>query len=253
MTELERALAQLGDELSFPEAPDVSERVLARLAAEPPRVSRVFRRRALVVALAVLAVALGAAMAVPQARTAILEFFRLRGATVERVETLPRVPPPSEETLDLGRPVSTERVEADLPEVLVPGALGQPDAAYVAPEPYGQRLTLVYAPGDGVPESPFTGVGILVSEFVGESDSDFIQKLVDAGATVERVQVGPYPGLWIEGGPHVVFFRGGEGGVFEDEGRLAGNTLLVDREGVLVRIEGEIDRARALEIARSLE
>ena len=253
MTELERALVRLGDELSFPETPDVSDRVLARLAAERPRARGLFRRRQLVVALAVLALALGAAMAVPQARTAILEFFRLRGATVERVETLPRVPPPSEETLDLGRPVSPERLDAGLPEVLVPGALGQPDAAYVSPEPYGRRLTLVYAPGDGVPESPFTGVGILVSEFVGESDSGFIQKLVDAGATVEPVRVGSYPALWIEGGPHVVFFRGDEGDVFEDEGRLAGNTLLVDRDDVLVRIEGEIDRARALEIARSLE
>jgi hypothetical protein len=253
MTELERALARLGDELSFPAAPDVSERVLARLAAEPPRARGLFRRRALVVALAVLALALGAAMAVPQARTAILEFFRLRGATVERVETLPRVPPPSEQSLDLGRPVSPERLDVELPEVLVPAALGQPDAAYVAPEPYGRRLTLVYEPTDDVPESPHTGVGILVSEFVGESDPAFIQKLVDAGATVERVQVGPYPALWIEGGPHVVFFRGDEGDVFEDQGRLAGNTLLVDRDGVLVRIEGAIDRARALEIARSLE
>jgi hypothetical protein len=253
MTELERALVRLGDELSFPEAPDVSERVLARLAAEPPRARGLFRRRVLVVALAVLALALGAAMAVPQARTAILEFFRLRGATVERVETLPRVPPPSEETLGLGRPLSPERLDADLPEVLVPGVLGRPDAAYVSSESYGRQLTLVYAPGDGVPESPFTGVGILVSEFVGESDSGFIQKLVDAGATVERLQVGSYPALWIEGGPHVVFFRDDEGEVFEDEGRLAGNTLLVDRDDVLVRIEGEIDRARALEIARSLE
>ena len=40
-------------------------------------------------------------MAVPQARTAILEFFRLRGATVERVETLPRVPSATENALDL--------------------------------------------------------------------------------------------------------------------------------------------------------
>ena len=253
MTELERALVRLGDELAFPEAPDVSERVLARLAAERRPARGLAGRRTLVVVLAVLALALAAAMAVPQARTAILEFFRLRGATVERVETLPRVPPSSEETLDLGRPVPTGRLDATIPEVLVPGALGSPDAAYVSAETYGRRLTLVYEPGNGVPESPYTGVGILVSEFVGESDPGFIDKLVAAGATVERVQVGEYPALWIEGGPHVVFFRGDEGDVFEDEGRLAGNTLLVDRDDVLVRIEGEIDRARGLEIARSLE
>jgi hypothetical protein len=253
MTELERALVRLGDELSFPEVPDISERVLARLAAEPQAARGLPGRRTLVVALAVFALALGAAMAVPQARTAILEFFRLRGATVERVETLPRVPPSAEETLDLGRPLPARRLDVTIPEVLVPSALGPPDAAYVSAETYGRRLTLVYEPGDGVPESPFTGVGILVSEFVGESDPGFIDKLVDAGATVERVQVGEYPALWIEGGPHVVFFRRDDGLVFEDRGRLAGNTLLVERDDVLVRIEGAVDRARAIEIARSLE
>ena len=41
--------------------------------------------------------------------------------------------------------------------------------------------------------------------------------------------------------------------VFDDPGRLAGNTLLVERNDVLVRIEGEISRERAVEIAESLE
>ena len=91
MTELERALVQLGDELDFPEAPDVSRRgACARLAERPPRRGRAGGRSCS--SLAVLAVAIGAAMAVPQARTAILELFGLRGATVQRVETLPRVP-----------------------------------------------------------------------------------------------------------------------------------------------------------------
>jgi hypothetical protein len=252
MTELERALVRLGGELAFPETPDLSQRVLARLAPEPRPALGLAGRRTLVLVFAVLALALGAAMAVPQARTAILEFFRLRGATVERVETLPRVPPSSEEALDLGRPVATERLDVAIPEALVPGALGSPDAAYVSAEAYGRRLTLVYEAGDGVPESPYTGVGILVSEFVGESDPAFIDKLVAAGATVERVQVDEHPALWIEGGPHVVFLRRDDG-VFEDRGRLAGNTLLVDREDLLVRIEGEISRERAIEIAQSLE
>ncbi len=80
-----------------------------------------------------LAVAVGAAMAVPQARTAILEFFRLRGATVERVETLAEGPAgdggdprPGPAACPTGRPY------VKLPEVLVPAALGPPDAAYVS-------------------------------------------------------------------------------------------------------------------------
>jgi hypothetical protein len=248
MTELERALLRLGDELSFPATPDVSARVLERLAEPPPR----RRRRALVLAFAVLAVAIGAAMAVPQARTAILEFFRLRGATVERVETLPRVPVATERALDLGEPLRGAHTNVKIPEILIPATLGPPDATYVSDEPYGLRLTLVYEPGEGVPESPYTGVGILVSEFVGEGAVRFVEKMVDAGTGVEVLQVGPYPALWIEGGPHTVLFDG-EDRVFEDHGRLAGNTLLVERNDVLVRIEGELDRERALEIAESLE
>jgi hypothetical protein len=246
MTELERALLRLGEELSFPATPDVSARVLARLAEPPPR----RRRRALVLAFAVLAVAIGAAMAVPQARTAILEFFRLRGATVERVEELPRVPVSSEAALDLGVPMRD--VHVTIPEVLVPSALGPPDAIYTSSESYGMRLTLVYEPGPGVPESPYTGVGILVGEFVGGGATNYVEKMAGAGTSIERLKVGPYPALWLEGGPHAVLFDGEEH-VEEDRGRLAGNTLLVERNDVLVRIEGEITRERAIEIAESLE
>jgi hypothetical protein len=250
MTELERALVELGGGLAFPDAPDVWGEVQRRLPAEkPPRLPQ--RRRTLAIALAVLAVAVGAAMAVPQARTAILEFFRLRGATVERVETLPRVPPATENQLDLGRPLPAGRPAVNLPEVLVPEALGPPDAAYVAEEPYGVRLTLVYEPGPGVPESPYSGVGLLVGEFVGGNATGFVRKMIDSGTEVEVLEVGGYPALWLEGGPHVVLFEG-DGLVFEDDGRLAGNTLLVERDDVLVRIEGEISRARAIEIAESL-
>ena len=250
MTELERALASLGAELAYPEAPDVSAAALRRVAEPAP--ARRPGRRTLVLAFVVLVAAVGAAMAVPQARTAILEFFRLRGATVERVETLPRVPPATENALDLGRPRPEGDPYVKLPGVVVPAALGPPDASYLSAEAYGLRLTMVYEPGERVPESPYTGVGILISEFVGGGAERYVEKLADAGTRVERLQVGPYPALWLEGGPHVVFFET-ERGVFEDPGRLAGNTLLVERDDVLVRIEGEISRARAIEIAESLE
>ena len=44
-----------------------------------------------------LVLAVAAAMAVPQARTAILEFLRIQGATVERVQA-----PPAVSRVDLG-------------------------------------------------------------------------------------------------------------------------------------------------------
>src|SRR5436190_16743655 len=82
MTELERALAALGNELEFPPTPNVWPRVAERLQR---------RRwvRPAVFALAAGALAIGIAMAVPPARSAILKFFHIGAATVERVETLP--------------------------------------------------------------------------------------------------------------------------------------------------------------------
>jgi len=249
MTELERSLRLLGDAVAFPEAPDVSEAVQRRLEGLRPGRRRP-RRRTLVLAFAVVALAIGAAMAVPPARTAILEFFGLRGATVQRVESLPTVPtepaPGSELLLGEPLPVEDERL-------LVPAALGRPDAAYAAEEDYGLRLTLVYGPGDGVPRSEYTGVGILVTEFDGAIDTRYLDKMVDPDTSVEQLTIGGNRALWLEGGPHFVVFRTESGDIGEDVGRLAGNTLLLEHEGTLLRIEGQIDRARAIEIAESLE
>jgi hypothetical protein len=251
MSELERSLRLLGDAVAFPEAPDVSEAVQRRLGGLRPERRRP-RRRTLVLAFAVVALAIGAAMAVPPARTAILEFFGLRGATVQRVDSLPTVtqpdsPDPGSQLL-LGEPLPVEDER-----LLVPAALGRPDAAYAAEEDYGLRLTLVYGPGDGVPRSQYTGVGILVTEFDGAIDTRYLDKMVDADTSVEQLTVGGNRALWLEGGPHFVVFRTESGEIGEDVGRLAGNTLLLEHEGMLVRIEGQIDRAQAIEIAESLE
>src|SRR4029453_9608988 len=97
---LEQRLQALGRELEYPSEPDVTEAVLARLDRRP------FPWRLVVIAAAVLALAIGAAFAVPQARSAILRFFHLRGASVERVETLPPAVERSRAG-GLGRPLHT--------------------------------------------------------------------------------------------------------------------------------------------------
>jgi len=249
MTELERSLRLLGDAVAFPEAPDVSEAVQRRLEGLRPERRRP-RRRTLVLAFAVVALAIGAAMAVPPARTAILEFFGLRGATVQRVESLPTVPTEPEPGSQL---LLGERLPVEDERLLVPAALGTPDAAYAAEEGYGPRFTLVYGPGDGVPRSQYTGVGILVTEFDGAIDTRYLDKMVDNMTSVEQLTIDGDRALWLEGGPHFVVFRTESGDIGEDVGRLAGNTLLLEHDGMLVRIEGQIDRARAIKIAESLE
>jgi hypothetical protein len=259
MTELERALVRLGGDLVFPETPDVFTAVRGRLEQAPAR-RRTPSRRALVVAFVALAVAVGAAMAVPAARTAILELFGLRGATVTRVETLPRVetrpeaPAPTAAELELGSPVPVVDglVRVNWPHLLVPETLGPPDAAYYSSVLRDGKVSLVYEPGAGVPRSRFTGVGILITEFRGDVEPAYLDKLADAGTSIQRLRIGRDPAIWLEGGPHYVAFRTPDGGFAEDVARLAGDTLLVQRGRLLVRIEGELERDRAVEIARSL-
>ena len=90
MPELELALRDLGGGLDWPVEPELEHGVLRRIREAPVRRRRV-PRRAIVIALAVLAVAVGAVFAVPQTRAAVLEFFHLRGVTIQRVEELPTV------------------------------------------------------------------------------------------------------------------------------------------------------------------
>src|SRR5207248_3750368 len=104
MTELERALVALGGELEFPQTPDVVGVVRGRIQRR-----RWLRPLVLAVALAVLAV--GVAMAVPPARSAILKFFHLGSATVERVETLP---PAQRRPLAAGLGPALAREDAEL-------------------------------------------------------------------------------------------------------------------------------------------
>ena len=85
--ELERDLEALAAEVAWPPTPEL------RLQLDPRRRRRfVEGRRALVLVVAVLLLALAVAFAVPSARTAILRFFHLRGATVELVGAPPLDP-----------------------------------------------------------------------------------------------------------------------------------------------------------------
>ena len=253
MTELEHALLDLGRTLELPATPDIAASVSRRLAAaETVRPRRLGRRR-LVLVFAALVIAVGAAFAVPPARTAILEWLGLRGATVERVFALPDVPAERGFDVDqLGERMSlAEASERAGFAVAVPSVLGVPDLVYLDESAPGGRVSLVYLPNTKTPT--VTGVGLLLTEFSGELSPELLGKVVAGGTDVEQVALGGAPGLWISGEPHVVFYRDPQHEVREDTARLAGNVLLVERGDLLVRIEAEISKEEALEIAASLK
>ena len=265
MPELDRMLTQLGRELEYPPTPDlargVAGRVRAGAAATPPEGrSRARRRilppaslrRALVLALVALLLLAGTVFAaVPGVRDAVLEFFGIQGATVERRAQLPE--PPELRPLDLGGRVTLSEAAAELDFTpLVPAALGDPDAVYVRRELPGGELSLAYRPRPGLPAARTTRLALLASEFRGDLHPDLVGKLAGPGTRIEQLQVGGRPAIWIEGARHFFFYRGPDSNLIESELRLAQNVLLIERGRVLVRLEGAFDRGRALEIAHSL-
>jgi hypothetical protein len=93
---------------------------------------------------------------------------------------------------------------------------------------------------------------MLITEFRGDQPAAFIEKTLGPGTTAEQLTLRGEPAVWISGQPHVVVFRDADGTIREDTLRLAGNTLLWRRGGVLLRIEAHLSKAGALRIARSM-
>ena len=70
-------------------------------------------------------------------------------------------------------------------------------------------------------------------------------------AQVFEVRVGSSRGLWLEGAPHFFMYRDADGTIHSGAAYLAGNTLLWEREGHLLRLEGALTKAQALRVARA--
>ena len=192
--------------------------------------------RLLVVVVALLLVVVGGVMAfAPGARSAFLELFHIRGATVVRVDELPQVDtrPP-----DLGRPVSREEAERRAGFDLVD--LGDPDRIFVR----GDAVSLVYGP----PAKP----RLVLTELRGGLWTGFVKKVGASGTRVEAVTVAGAPGLFVSGDQHFVMFLDENGSVADEQTYLAGTVLLWNRGAVLLRLEGDLSRAEAIGLAESI-
>jgi hypothetical protein len=214
MTELERALVALGNELEYPAVPDAWPRVEARLK----------RRRLWPVALvAAPVVALGIAFAVPPARSAILRFFHVGSVTVEQVQTLP----PAQT-----RPFST--------------GLGPKLSQPTVKLPAGLTATAYYArPGLKAAVLRYRGERVLYAKLSGDQMA-FAKKFVGPTTHIDEVALGEF-GLWLSGAPHVLAWDRGN-----VQTRLAGNVLLWLDRGVTYRLEGELTEAQMVALARQI-
>jgi hypothetical protein len=232
VSKLEQRLHRLGQELEYPLEPDLAPAVLARLDGRP------FRWRPLAVAFAVVAVAIAAAFAVPQARTTILTWFHLRGATVERVETLPPAVERSQAG-GLGRPFSRDEAERAVGfELALPPFKGAgPKRVYVLDSALATVVLHAH------------GRSMLLSEYRA-ANFDLLKKSAGGKTVIEEVHVNGEPGLWLEGGPHTLTYFNRRGEFRERTILIRGNVLLWIHGRLTLRLEGKLTKAQALDIGR---
>src|SRR4051794_11332039 len=181
---LEHELRELAVE--WPETPDIA----GSLALAPaPRRRWILGRPAWQLAVAVVALVVAVAMAVPPTRAAVLDVLGL--SSTVRIERREPVVSKFASGLSLGKPVSLEeaRRRAGFP-VRVPATLGRPDAVYVDQHPtFGTRVDLVYRPRPGLRRASATGAGLLVTELLATA-TPAIQKTIGSATRFERLSVG---------------------------------------------------------------
>jgi hypothetical protein len=245
MSDLELELREL--RIDWPETPDIAGAVSGRLAAAPARRRwRWLDRPVWQVAVAATALIVGVVMAVPPARSAVLDLLGFGSVRIVREE--PGPPSRFGSALDLGEAVTLEHARRRFP-VVVPDEMGDPDAVYYTEHPV--RVDLVYRERPGLPASSNTGVGLLVTEFYAVAEP-LIEKTAGAASSVERLTVGGDPAFFISGADHGFAYLPPDGMGNYEPSRLAGNTLLVERsDGVLLRVEGDASREDLVRIAES--
>jgi hypothetical protein len=270
--DLERALTDLAASLEFPPTPDLAAAVTARLGeapaappAPPTPAARARRwlaglagwRRLAAAGLAAALLAAAVLVASPGTREAVARRLGLRGIGVQLGGPTPptvTTTPGGRLELGLGDRVTLEEARRRVGwPVLVPAAgLGRPDAVFVDEAvPAGGRVDLVYRARPGLPASPFTDVGLLITEFQGQPTPEFLKKVTRLGV-VEEVTVGGEPGYWFSGEPHFFTYVDADGNLREEQTRLAGNTLIWQRGDLTLRLEGELSKAEAIRIAESM-
>jgi hypothetical protein len=252
---LERALRDLSGHVAFPERSDLAGRVSAELRGSPAPRRRVleplYRPGFAFGAAVVLALAIGILTFSPSAREAVADFLGIRGISITGEEP-PEVP--RGEELD----VAGERVTLDEARqsvgfrITVPSRLGDPDEIYFATYLPDGVVTLLYGPGEDLPETRSTGVGALITQFRADVDMEILEKVPRQGTRLEPVTVNGGEGYWLAGRAHAIGYIGPDGEFVEDTLRLAGNTLIWQQGPLSIRLEADVGLEDALAIARSM-
>jgi hypothetical protein len=250
---LASALAELAYAVAFPPTPHLASAVGAQLREQSPMVGRRLLPwsgwrlgRSVAFALVALLVLAGAAVA----------FGIVFGGL--RITFAPGTPPPLPSGVVQSRAFGTEvgldeaRRRAGF-KVLLPSLadIGQPDHVYFLDVPSGGTVSLVWGSRRGYPADT-NGVGLVITEFQATVDEQVWEKMLFDGTTVTHTLVGGQKALWVAGGEHTFFYRDASGRQVDSSLRLVGDTLIWQRDGLVLRVEGAPGLESATTIADSL-
>jgi hypothetical protein len=221
----DRLHALAGD--AFPPTPDLARGWATNVPSQGPNVAQRWRRKG-------LAVAIATAFAVP---TALAAKALLTPAHIRILHTNTTPSPPRPATTDLGESVATTRAAGHKAGFTIQTLATAPEAIHVD----HTIVTLTY---DEV---------VITEAPTSTATPELMLKTVGPDTRVERVSVGGAPGYFLTGAPHEIGYFSREGGFALIPPRLAGTTLAFERDGLLIRIEGErLTKRRALALARRL-
>ena len=163
----------------------------------------------------------------------------------------PTIPGPPGSALGLGVPVAAGSAAGavDFALRLPPEATtGAAASAWLL----DGRLSLVWTPRPGLPATTDRDVGLILTQFRGDVDPGYFEKILTPGTTITPVAVGDASGYWISGQPHEIVYVNPSGEPVFDSRRIVGDSLIWARDGITYRLETGLDQAAAVALAESL-
>ncbi len=244
LLEMDALMRSAGGTFVYPPTPGIAAAVSARLRrAGPARLGwagRPLFRAALAMLITAVAV-VGIALAVPQSRSALADFFGLSHVRVE-IKPFLGPPPPILSPESFARPSSVREVQGLVDFALrLPTRGGRqlaPDGVYVQGEASDMPVALfVYEEGFDLYQ---TRAG-----FFGKGGPD--------PSLIHEIEFGGHPALWIDQGGHIASFLDEQGRVIVASQRTVGRaTLLWEENGITYRLETSLSQEEAVVVALSL-
>jgi hypothetical protein len=263
MPEIERMMTALRPHVAFPPTPDIASSIRAQIATPPARPApawSIWRPRRLAIAVLVLLLAGAGALAVlPDLRSALADRLGIDGIRIEFTDDVPETPvpgsPPVGVTLLLGDRLSLDEAQARVPYTIqAPVQLGSPDEVYVRQLSAGPMVSLLYKPRPGLPEAAETGVGAILMQFpAGASPAELAKRVTKGLGDFVGVDVGDAEGFWITGFSEFVIVEDPSADFDDALSRPSANVLIWQVGEVTYRLETDLARAEAIELAESIE